>query len=144
MYIEKWILVVLLALNSACTSSTPQTSTSQEGEEYTAPNLAPSSKTTFNPEQFLGSWKIIDVQDNSSQPYDHSMDNIICKLERYQDTQETFVFYLFTGNDLILSPKDENTLIGENANMLVSFDKETEHLTLSIPGKSSWIFRRLK
>jgi hypothetical protein len=91
--------------------------------------------------RFVGQWKFHSMNPPA---HDGTMDGIICNLEKYSNTQKTYVFHLFTGNDLILSKKDANTLIGENANMSVKLNPNTGLLTLAIPGSSSWTFKKLR
>jgi hypothetical protein len=75
---------------------------------------------------------------------DNSMKGIVCNLEKFSNTQKTYVFHLFSGHDLILSKKDENTLVGENANMSVKLNPNTGLLTLATSDGASWTFKKLK
>jgi len=89
--------------------------------------------------KFIGSWEIIPDPNRN----DNSMVGIVCELEKYSNTEETFVFHLFTGHELILSVQDENTLVGRNANMIVEYDNASDELVLSIPNSSNWRFKKL-
>ena len=92
-------------------------------------------------EKFIGRWKYYKM---SPAAKDNSMNGIICNLEKYQNTNETYVFHLYTGNDLILSIKDKNTLKGENANINVVYDPKLDLLKLVMSSGNKTIFRRLK
>ena len=95
-----------------------------------------------NGDKFVGSWKF--YSSSLKKKNDHSMDGIICELERYKNTKETFVFHLFTGNDLVLSVQDKNTLKGENASMSVTYEESTGHIILKIASNNSMAFSKLK
>jgi hypothetical protein len=94
-------------------------------------------------DKFLGSWKYY-TSIPKRNPNDHSMNGVICELERYKNTQQTYVFHLFTGNELILSIRDENTLVGENANLSVNYDESTGHLMLITSPENRIVFSKLK
>ena len=102
------------------------------------------SVNNWTPEKLVGSWKIIDVNSDGGKAYDHSMDDIVCELEKYKNTNETYVFHLFTGNELLLTQDAPNHMKGENANMDVTYNDTLDQIVLSIPTKSSWTFKRLK
>ena len=92
-------------------------------------------------ERFVGAWKFVESIPEGT---DHSMDGIICQLDKYRNTKSTFVFHLFIGNDLILSVKNDKTLIGENANLNVKFDDKKNRLLLILSNKKTLIFKKLK
>ena len=95
--------------------------------------------------KFIGQWKYY-----SSYPVDPkddgSMNGIICNLEKYENTDETLVFHLWTGNDLILSIQDADTLSGQNVKKLkVRYVEDTGHLILVENEDGSGLeFSRLK
>lgn len=93
--------------------------------------------------RYVGAWKLVGMIP-AIPKNDRTMDGIICKLEKYENTNETFVFHLFGGRDLILSVVNNNKLKGENANMIVVYKAKESRLHLSIPGGSTWIFKKLK
>ncbi|MGQ7855801.1 hypothetical protein ACUN24_16325 [Pedobacter sp. WC2501] len=61
-----------------------------------------------------------------------------------ENSDETYSFKLYTGNNLILSKQDENTLVGVNAKMKAKYVDSTEHLILSIGKNSTIEFKKLK
>lgn len=91
--------------------------------------------------KFVGTWiyykSIPAAQDNS-------LSGITLTLERYANTNETFVAHIFSGHDLILSVKNENTLVGQNANMSVKYDANTDNLSLVISSGTTQVYSRLK
>ena len=89
-------------------------------------------------DRFIGAWKLINESGDSS------MDGIVNRLEKYRNTEETYVFHLFSGHDLILTVENKNKLVGQNANMVVRYDETNEELILSIPGNSSWRYLKLQ
>lgn len=92
-------------------------------------------------EKFVGSWKYY----GSLPPdKDNSMSGIVCELERYANTNETFVFHLWDGHDLILSIQDDNTLIGQNAALSVKYDPKTDRISLVFSSGNESFYSRLK
>lgn len=89
-------------------------------------------------EKFIGAWKLINESGDSS------MDGIVNRLEKYGNSEKTYVFHLFSGHDLILSTENENKLVGQNANMIVRYDENNDELILSIPGDSKWRYLKLE
>ena len=79
--------------------------------------------------KFVGQWKFYAVypEDNKD---NSSLNGIICGLEKYENTEETFVFHISTGRDAILSIQDANTLVGQNAKLSLKYVEDTGHLIL--------------
>lgn len=92
-------------------------------------------------QKFIGTWKYYKSIPAAN---DNSMNGIVCILERYGNTHKTFVFHLWTGDDLILSIKNENTLVGQNANLAVQYDASTDHLSLVYADGSKEVYSRLQ
>jgi hypothetical protein len=90
--------------------------------------------------KFIGSWiyfkSIPDANDNT-------MEGLICILEKQKNTKKTYVFHLWSGHDLLLSIKDDNTLIGKNANLSVKYDSKTDQLALCFSDGGKEIYKRL-
>lgn len=130
---QVYILGILILFCFSCNNSA-QSNANQQNEirQSTEIDLV---------ERYVGAWKLVRMKP-AIPKNDHTMDGIICQLEQYQNTKKSFLFNLFTGNKLILTAKDENNLIGENANMNIEF-KDNE-LYLSIPKKTTWIFKKME
>lgn len=94
-------------------------------------------------ERYVGGWKLVDA-DIANKGNDSSMDGIICEMEKYLNSDESYIFHLFTGHKLILTKETDNHLVGQNANMNADYNEKTERLTVSIPGGSSWVFKKIK
>ena len=92
-------------------------------------------------QKFVGSWKYYGSVPPSR---DNSMNGIICQLERYASTNKTFVFHLWTGQDLVLSILDENTLVGQNVSLSVKYDTKTDHIALIFDNGNEVIYSRLQ
>ena len=94
-------------------------------------------------ERYIGGWKLVDANVGDKRN-DNSMDGIICEMTKYLNSNESYVFHLFTGNELILTRETDNHLVGQNANMNADYNESDKKLTISIPGSSSFIFKKLK
>lgn len=136
---KRTIVILLAGCISFLGCDTPATT---DGPDSTG-NASPQSSTLSIDNKFVGSCKYFGYipDDNSS---DHSMDGIICELEKYKDTKKTYVFHLYTGNDLILSIRNDSTLTGENADMTVRYSEPSGHLILRISPKSRIVFAKLQ
>ncbi len=131
-------LIMVVIVFSSCNTTTEKKNGNVEESNTTE------KKEVNVDERFVGAWKLIAMLPDKN-PNDHSLDGIICHLEKYQNTNKTFVFHLFTGNDLVLSIQDESNLVGENANMKVKFDDTTNKLILTIPGSNTtFVFKKLE
>lgn len=94
-------------------------------------------------QRYIGAWKLVGMIPEISKN-DASMEGIICEIEKYPNTKESYLFHLFTGHQLILSVENSNYLKGQNADMNVRYKEDLSELHLSIPKGSTWIFRKLK
>lgn len=94
-------------------------------------------------QKFVGNWIVV-ANNFTENRNDHSMDGIIQPLTKMENSDETYSFKLYTGNNLILSKQDENTLVGVNAKMKAKYVDSTEHLILSIGKNSTIEFKKLK
>ena len=131
-------LIAVIIVFSSCSNTSEKKNVNVEESNSTE------KKEVNVDERFVGAWKLIAMLPDKN-PNDHSLDGIICQLEKYKNTNKTFVFHLFTGNDLILSIQDESNLVGENANMRVKFDDTTNKLILTISGSgTTFVFRKLE
>ena len=94
-------------------------------------------------ERYIGGWKLVETN-VTNKGNDNSMEEIICEMEKYLNSDESYVFHLFTGHELILTKETNNHLVGQNANMNADYNENNRELTISIPGGSSWIFKKIK
>ena len=77
--------------------------------------------------RFIGQWKFY-APYPADPKYDGSMNGIICGLEKYENTDSSFVFHLWMGKDVVLSIQDQNTLSGQNASITLKYDSNSGHL----------------
>ena len=94
-------------------------------------------------QKFVGDWLVVDNNFGENKN-DHSMDGIIQSLTKMEGRDETYTFKLYTGNNLILSKRDDNTLTGVNANMKVRYVDSTQHIILAIGNEDKMEFKKLK
>ncbi len=95
-------------------------------------------------ENFVGLWKIIELN-NSGGKYDVSNQGVICELEKYKNEKSVYVFHFFDGHELMLTIKDENNLIGQNAAYTLTFDSDKKTLTVfNSEGRPDEILKRVK
>ncbi|MBS1549558.1 MAG: hypothetical protein JSS94_06820 [Bacteroidetes bacterium] len=111
-------------------------------DDTTKTEFAENSKIDLD-DRYIGGWKIVDINVGKSKN-DHSMDGIICEMEKYPNSENSYVFHLFTGHKLILTKETDNYLVGQNANMNANYDDNSETLTISIPKGSSWTFKKIR
>ena len=136
----KRTIVILLA---GCISFLGCDAPATTGGSDSTANASPQRIALSIDDKFVGSWKYFGYIPDDD-PSDHSMDGIICELEKYKETKKTYVFHLYTGNDLILSIRDDSTLTGENAEMTVRYSEPSGHLILRISPKSKIVFAKLQ
>lgn len=120
--------------------STVSTNQKVNTQEQVETNEQPKSSNLSIENKFVGTWKYY----GSNPPdKDNSMSGIVCELERYAKTKETFVFHLWDGHDLILSIQDENTLIGQNATLSVKYYPDTDRISLVFINGNESFYSRL-
>ena len=110
--------------------------------ENTQKDLVEKNSNTLD-ERYVGGWKLVETN-ITNKGNDNSMEGIICEMEKYLNSDESYVFHLFTGHELILTKETNNHLVGQNAKMNADYNENNIELTISIPGGSSWIFKKIK
>ncbi|QNR86750.1 hypothetical protein H9N25_10375 [Pedobacter riviphilus] len=110
---------------------------------FSCKNNSTKTEPLTTDQKFVGNWIVV-ANNFTENQNDHSMDGIIQPLTKMENSEETYSFKLYTGNNLILSKQDENTLVGVNAKMEAKYVDSTEHLILFIGKNSTMEFKKLK
>jgi hypothetical protein len=101
-----------------------------------------SSQSIDLDKRYLGTWKLVGLEPTPRKD-DHSMDGILCTMEKLPNSEKSFVFHLYTGHELILSSVDNNNLHGENAGINLKYDETTQQLYMTLPSGSTQTYKKL-
>lgn len=133
---KTFLLLSLLVI--AC----KQNQNSSSGNTSQSSPTIESSQSINLEKRYVGTWKLVGLEPVPRKD-DHSMDGIVCTMEKLPNSEKSFVFHLYTGHELILSSVDNNNLRGENAGINLRYDEVTQQLYMTLPSGSIQIYKKL-
>lgn len=99
-------------------------------------------------QKFVGAWKYYESYGSifDNKPNDHTMDTLVINITKYPNTNKTYRFKGL-GIDILLTQKDENTLVSLNSSVnkvYVKYDTKTGHISLIMGEEETIIFSKLE